>query len=128
MGVYDSQVALALRLIQEKGKAITLQQVNTIVPDDAKPWETSAETPDPIVMRAVFLNFNHQDVETHHRMGDTEIDAGDVKALVAADPAIAYVPSVGDNITDEETTYSIEWVQVLAPNGQKILFTLRLRK
>lgn len=128
MGVYDSQVALAERLIREKGKAVSIVRQTTTVPDPSKPWEpgTSSESLDPAY--GVFLNFNQVDMETMSKMaGASEIQASDRKVLLAA-AALSGAPTTNDKLRDESGDWSIEWVQELAPNGESILYTLRARK
>lgn len=128
MGVYDSQVALAERLIREKGKPVQIVRQTTTVPDPNKPWESgeAVETLDDAY--GVFLNFNNQDMETISKMsGASEILASDRKVLLAA-AATSGTPTTNDKLRDETGDWSIESVQVLSPNGENILYTLRARQ
>lgn len=128
MGVYDSQVALAERLIREKGKAVQVVRLATTLPDADKPWEpgTSTETLDGAY--GVFLNFNQEDMATFSKMaGASEILASDRKVLLAA-AATTSAPTTTDKLRDADGDWSIEYVQVLSPNGENILYTLRARK
>ena len=127
MGVYDSQVALAERLIREKGKAVQVVRQTTVT-TPGKPWEPGV--PDEALTDAygVFLNFSQNDMETMSKMaGASEIQASDRKVLLAAAAAGA-PPTTSDKLRDADGDWSIEWAQVLAPNGENILYTLRVRR
>lgn len=126
MGVYDSQIALAERLISEKGKEVQLVRRTVVVPDPSKPWETGTSTEVITNVHAVFLNFNQKDLETQHRMYG-EIEVGDRKVLIAA-AATGGPISIKDVLRDGATEYTIEYVQVISPNGEDILYTARARK
>lgn len=126
MGVYDSQVALADRLIREKGKPVIVVRQTTTTP--VNPWEPGI--PDELLDDAygVFLNFSQKDMETMSKMdGASEIQASDRKVLVAAQTTIAPI-TINDKLRDESGDWAIEWVQILAPNGENILYTLRVRQ
>lgn len=127
MGVYDSQIALAERLIREKGKPVTIIRQTTVT-DPAKPWEPGVPTEEQDEAYGVFLNFNQNDMETYGKMpGASEIQASDRKVLLAA-AAVNVPPTPNAKLRDETGDWSIEWVRALAPNGDNILFTLRVRK
>lgn len=128
MGVYDSQVAMAERLIREKGKPVQIVRQTTTLPDPSKPWEPG----EPIEVLddayGVFLNFNQKDMETLSKMaGASEILSSDRKVLLAA-AATNGSPTTNDKLRDASGDWAIEYVQVLSPNGENILYTLRVRK
>lgn len=127
MGIYDSQVALAERLIREKGKAVqVVRQATTTTP--GKPWKAGAPNESLDDAYGVFLNFSQKYMETLSKMaGASEIQASDRKVLLAA-AALSGAPTTNDKLRDETGDWSIEWVQVLSPNGQNILYTLRVRQ
>lgn len=128
MGTYDRQVATAERLIREKGKAVQLVRQTTTTPDPTKPWEPGESTETLTDAYGVFLNFNQNDMETMSKMaGASEVQASDRKVLLAA-AAAGNPPTTNDKLRDADGDWSIEWVQVLAPNGENILYTLRARR
>lgn len=128
MGVYDSQVATAERLIREKGKPVQIVRQTTTIPDPDKPWEPGVPVETLDDAYGVFLNFNQQDMETYSKMsGASEILASDRKVLLAA-AALNGAPTTNDKLRDEDGDWSIEYAQVLAPNGEQILYTLRVRQ
>jgi hypothetical protein len=59
--------------------------------------------------------------------GASEIQASDRKVLLAAAAAGAPL-TTNDKLRDADGDWSIEWVQVLAPNGENILYTVRARR
>lgn len=128
MGTYDRQIATAERLIREKGKAVQVVRQTTTIPDPNKPWEpgTPGESLDDAY--GVFLNFNAKDMETMSKMaGASEVQASDRKVLLAA-AALTGAPTTNDKLRDATGDWSIEWVRVLSPNGENILYTLRVRQ
>lgn len=128
MGVYDRQIALAERLIREKGKPVQIISKAATIPDADEPWKQGPSDDTSKSAYGVFLNFNQNDMETIGKMpGASEIQVGDRKVLLAASAA-GNPPTVDDQLRDETGDWSIEWVQVLAPNGENILYTLRVRK
>jgi hypothetical protein len=123
MGTYDRQVALAERLIREKGKAVNI--VRLVPAIGSNPWDDGPPTEvlDPAF--GVFLNFNQKDLETQSLMPSiSEIQASDRKVLIAA-ASTTSPPTLTDMLRDESGDWSIKYVQELSPNGENILYTLR---
>lgn len=128
MGTYDRQVATAERLIREKGKPVQVVRQSTTLPDPDRPWEPGEPVETFTDAYGVFLNFNAQDMETMSKMaGASEIQSSDRKVLLAAAAAGAPL-TTNDKLRDADGDWSIEWVQVLAPNGENILYTVRARR
>lgn len=128
MGTYDRQVATAERLIREKGKPVQVVRQSTTLPDPDRPWEPGEPVETLTDAYGVFLNFNAEDMETMSKMaGASEVQSSDRKVLLAA--AAAGTPlTTNDKLRDADGDWSIEWVQVLAPNGENILYTVRARR
>lgn len=128
MGTYDRQVATAERLIREKGKPVQVVRQSTTLPDPDRPWEPGEPVETLTDAYGVFLNFNAQDMETMSKMaGASEIQSSDRKVLLAAAAAGAPL-TTNDKLRDADGDWSIEWVEVLAPNGENILYTVRARR
>lgn len=128
MGTYDRQVATAERLIREKGKPIQVVRQSTTLPDPDRPWEPGEPVETLTDAYGVFLNFNAADMETMSKMaGASEIQSSDRKVLLAAAAAGAPL-TTNDKLRDADGDWSIEWVEVLAPNGENILYTVRARR
>lgn len=128
MGTYDRQVATAERLIREKGKPVQVVRQSTTLPDPDRPWEPGEPVETLTDAYGVFLNFNAADMETMSKMaGASEVQASDRKVLLAAAAAGAPL-TTNDKLRDADGDWSIEWVQVLAPNGENILYTVRARR
>ena len=128
MGVYDRQVATAERMIRTKGKPVQIVRPSATVSDPNQPWNQTPGAPVLDDAYGVFLNFNQKDMETLGKMPDaSEIQSSDRKVLMAAASLIAS-PTRADKLRDETGDWSIEYVQVLSPNGENILYTLRVRR
>lgn len=127
MGTYDSQRALAQRLIQAKGCEVTFIRV-TPVADGTNEWDNA--DPNEVAVsgvQAVFLNFNAKDMETLHRLGETDINTTDRKILIAATRLGGTAPKIGDFVDDGSIKWRVMWLQNISPNGEDILYTVRGR-
>lgn len=126
MGVYDRQVALAERLIREKGKALNIVRIVPV--PGPNPWDDDVPTEVLDPCYGVFLNFNQKDLETQSATpGISEVSASDRKVLIAA-AATTAAPTRADVLRDADGDWSIEYVQALSPNGEQILYTVRARR
>lgn len=127
MGTYDLQIGVAASLIRQQGKQVLLVRHVNASPDPNQPWNTDTTSTVTESVYAVFLNLNIKDAETQSYMKGTEILAGDRKVLIAGNATNA-PPSLKDELLDGSVRWSIESVQELAPNGEQILYTLRVRR
>jgi len=135
MGVYDSQIALALRLIAAKGATATWQKHVEITPDPEQPWKTQPaptlqDQPPPVSgpsyqVKMVLLE-PKQDIRypLWHLMQGTEIPAGAPFALMAQVP---FEPQTNDIVVVGTKNYVVKSIDVVAPNDvEKILYKIQL--
>lgn len=128
MGTYDSQVALALRLIREKGGPATYVEMQP--QSGANPWDPVDSVPVEHTVDAVFLNLNLQTSGETFWNG-TQVMQGDKKVLMAGAALAARVNINGeihrvvDGVTEK---WKIINNKLLDPNGQRILYTLQVRQ
>ena len=127
MARFDSQQALAQRLIALNGEDVSIKVYASTTPDPAKPWlpGNSAET--TVSAKAVFLNYTTQQAGQTYADG-TEIHRDDKKVLVAALGLSADPNLQGDITRADGTVFRIVKIKLLDPNGQKILFELQARR
>lgn len=129
MGTYDSQVALALRLIREKGgPAVYVEMQPQSGPN---PWDPSDSVPVEHNVDAVFLNLNLQTSGETYWNG-TQVLQGDKKVLMAG-AALAARANVNGEIHrtvqgGDFEKWKIINAKLLDPNGQRILYTLQVRQ
>ena len=126
MGTYDRQVATALRLIREKGKAVQLKRV-TANPQAAMPWRADAPTEALEAVHVVVLPFTQKDAETQGYRLDSEVHKK-VRKVLLAGASLSAPPALQDQLVDGAETWDIAYVQELAPNGEQILYTMRVSR
>ena len=119
MGVYDQQIATALRLLKAKGETSTIERGSKVA--GAQSWKPGTATTDHAATAAWF-NFNLD------RVDGEKIKAGDQRVIVAAS-GLAITP---DASTDQivragGSRWSIMAVETLSPNGEEIIHTLQVR-
>jgi hypothetical protein len=126
MGEYDSALALALRLIKKKGRAVTLRQYSDApVPDANKPWRVGQPTPTDLPGFAVLLDFG--DMGEHYMPG-TEVQVGDKLVLMPAS-GLAAAPQLRDVLVfGAEEPWAIVTVQTLEPGGVPVLHSMQVRR
>jgi hypothetical protein len=130
MGVYDSQIETARRLIAAKGGPCTLV-VTTSAVDPAKPWDTRpVDTEQSTPCTGVFLRFKTGEYGTTFANGDV-IQQADRKVLVAAKD-LAFSPKLKGylvrNLPSGDENWAVVGIDTLDPNGEKILYTLQVRQ
>ncbi len=121
MGVYDTQIATAKRLIAAKGQLVTWRQLPTTLPDSDKPWQPSADMPNDFDAKIVFITMNRMGRELLRFLSGTEVTTGTVRGLMAAS---SFEPSTKDVIFRDNKTLRIISIDPLCPNGETILYTI----
>lgn len=126
MGEYDSALALALKLIKKKGRAVTLRQFSDApVGDVNKPWRVGQPTPTNLPAFAVLLDFG---AIGEHYMPGTEVQVGDRLVLMPASD-LAATPQLRDVLVfGAEEPWAIVTVQTLEPGGVPVLHSMQVRR
>lgn len=125
MARFDNAVALALRLITKNGEVSTLRRkVDGALPDATKPWEPGTPTFTSFVSRCVWLDFKVDRIDGELvKVGDQQVFFPASTMAVDPDPATDHVVRA-----DGERWTIVGPVQVLKPNGQRILVQCHVRK
>ncbi len=121
MAEYDRMISTAKRLITKKGAMITWRQVIN-VPNPSKPWETIQQTIDHTVPM-VILPLDYQGREFLRTLNN-DVPVGDDYGLI---PAVEFDPAVSDTVIAHGKTYQVNTVNLIAPNGQKVLYTVTFK-
>lgn len=126
MGEYDGALALALRLIKKKGRAVALRQFSDApVPDAIKPWRVGQPTHLDVPGFAVLLDFGSMG---ERYMSGTEIQVGDKLVLMPAS-GLGVTPQLRDVLVfGAEDPWAIVTVQTLEPGGVPVLHSLQVRR
>jgi hypothetical protein len=128
MGVYDRQIANAKRQIKAKGQAVIWRKLTPNVGED--PANPGAGTPvDFPVSIAFFPNIQTRLGFTGTMLPNTEVPGGQFYGLMAA---VGFVPEQVDTvILPDGTVLGVDdknGLNLLAPNGDPILWTVRFTK
>lgn len=127
MGVYDRQIATAQRIIKAKGEAcVWASQIPPTTPDPDKPWLITpgapVEYPDVAI---AFFPLERQFSELIRYLKGTDIVGGSLYGLMGA---VDFVPQITDTVVRKDgTRLSIASIDPLAPNGEKILYTIEFK-
>lgn len=124
MGQFDRQIATALRLIKKNGQAVKWRSIaNSIPTDPDKPWIGSTN-PAP-VEHDVFICFvpvkDQQWRKFLKYLTNTEVQIGDLAGLMGN---VNFEPNPKDVVIRDGVELAINNIDLLSPNGQKILWTL----
>ena len=126
MGSYDYQIATAKRIIAKNGRACVWRALGNDAPADSdKPWTKGAETTNDNMVSIMFLPDTRSNLAFLQTLTDQPINVGDDYGIMAA---VDFVPTTRAEIYDESGTTllrGIKSVDVLAPNGEAIMYTLR---
>lgn len=121
MSEYDASVAVAINLIRKKGRIVTLQKMSAASTDPNKPWKGQGS---PVVESSVPEVPSCFVPHTGSNLGFISVASELLKrseqvALVAP---IAEGLEVNDRILDNGVTWKVDWVQVLKPALQTVLY------
>ncbi len=122
MGEYDHAIATAQRLIAKKGQTVTWQvRENGVSVDAETPWKPEDA---PVVehqVSIVFLPYNRSNYEFLKMMTGTEVAVGKTYGLMGA---VGFDPVLKDTIVRDGESMGVATIDVLAPNGQPVLYTI----
>lgn len=109
----------AVRLIAKFGRDASILIKGSAADTPAEPWDGAVSEGVPETVKAVFLDFNANQID------GTVIQAGDQRVLVAAkgNPAI----DTADTILDGDKRWRIVAANLLKPGTVEYLWTLQVR-
>lgn len=113
---YDSLRAVALKLIGEKGREVTLRSRSSGA-YDASTGSASATYTDT-VMSAVVSNYPMRNID------GTRVQQGDLKIMLVSDVA----PHVGDGLLIGGVEHEVLDVRELNPGGTTLTYTMQVRR
>lgn len=121
MGRFDRQIATALKLIKKNGQTVTWRNIPPTTPDPVKPWLPVGGIPVDHSPLICFLPLDLQGKEFIASLGGTEAVTGTFYGLMGN---VDFNPLVTDIVFRDGVALDIESIDLLSPNGQKILYTI----
>lgn len=124
MARFDRQIATANKLIQKNGQLVVWKSVTTGAPADAAmPWKPTVAVDPQHDAYICFLPINRQMTQLFNYLrGTNDIPTGSVMGLMAGN--VAFAPKLKDVVMRDGDTLRIKSIDLLSPNGQKILYTI----
>lgn len=121
MGRFDRQIETALRLVGKYGQSVQWAKSLPVVADPNFPTRV---TDGPITFYSPHICFLPLDMagkEFIRSLGGGEAVSGTYYGLMGSVP---FVPSTRDVVTRDGVKLDIMSIDLLSPNGQKILYTI----
>jgi len=127
MGVYDRQIATALRMIREKGELCVWASSTQAEANDSEPWNgTPSESVPYEDTPIVFFPLNQQWSELIRYLRGTEVQSGSLYGIM---PQVEFSPQLTDSVTRSDGSVLRPLaIDPLSPNGEIILYTIRFNK
>lgn len=122
MARFDRAIQTALRLIAKNGEKVKWRVIDdAAAPDSSQPWNPGPATPEDKDVTICFLPVDRQTMETFTFIKGTEVPKGSVMGLMGNVP---FNPNLKDVVIRDGVELRIANIDVLSPNGQKVLYTV----
>ena len=121
MAQFDRQIASALRLIKKNGQKVQWLKEIANIPDPLKPWLPVGTTPIVYEPFIVFFPLDLQGKEFLFSLNGSEAVTGTYYGLMGN---VNFEPNTSDIIVRDGIILDINSIDLLSPNGQKILYTI----
>ncbi|ALH23586.1 head closure Hc1 [Xanthomonas phage vB_Xar_IVIA-DoCa1] len=122
MARFDRAIQTALRLIAKNGEKVKWRVIDdAAAPDPSQPWNPGPATPEDKDVTICFLPVDRQTMETFTFIKGTEVPKGSVMGLMGNVP---FNPNLKDVVIRDGVELRIANIDVLSPNGQKVLYTV----
>jgi hypothetical protein len=121
MARYDEEIQMALELIKESGQQVIYRQVDK-VENPTEPWLPGEGTVHEYNPYICFLPLDKEGREFLSYLGQTEAIVGGYYGLMGQVP---FNPDkLRDTIIRDGVVLNINSIDLLSPNGQKVLYTI----
>jgi hypothetical protein len=121
VGVYDSSVAMATRLIAAKGQSCSWQQTAIVVPNEEQPWLPTKGAVTEYLVTIAFLPASSLLAKL---FAGSNIAQGGTRGLMAA---VDFTPNVADIVLRGGRSIGLKAVDQLNVNGEVILWKLEFK-
>lgn len=124
MARFDSQIAMALRLIKKNGQLVQWRIMPDATPNPDQPWKPSPLVPEDKLAIICFLPMTGSFKQLLAYIKGTEVKTSSVYGLMGA---VDYELNTKDVVVRDGDIYDISSIDTLSPNGQKILHTIEFK-
>lgn len=122
MAVYDDDIEMALEMIAESGQLVTWRQINDASPvDPTEPWKPGKTTPTDFDATICFFPVDKDTAKSFSTVKGSEIPKGCTLGYMGQAP---FVPNLKDVVIRNGKQLRIVDFDVIAPNGEIILYTV----
>lgn len=120
MARFDRAIQTALRLIAKNGEKAKWRVIDdAAAPDPSQPWNPGPATPVDKDVVICFLPIDRQTMETFAFIKGTDVPKGSVMGLMGNVP---FDPNLKDVVIRNGVELRIANIDLLSPNGQKVLY------
>lgn len=122
---FAKQIEMALRLIKKNGQRVVWREVENNIVDSDKPWQQGeAQIKDNDVI-ICFLPIDLQTQQTLTFLKGTELPRGSVMGYMGKVP---FEPNLKDVVIRDGKELRIVNIDLLSPNGEKVLYEIVFRE
>jgi len=122
--VFATQIATAQRLISKFGQSCTWRKTAVSTPNPAKPWEMIPGVATDVTVKVVFVSKFKEHFFLKY-MANTEIPEGLFVGYMAAQ---SFTPAINDILIRGSETLTIQAIDIVAPNGELILYIITVKR
>jgi len=122
MAQFDRQIKTAIKLILKNGVAAKWRIIDDPVTDEElTPWKPGAYTPEDKDVVICFLPVSTQAMQSFNFINGTDVPKGSTMGLMGN---VDFEPNLKDVVIYDGKQLRIASIDLLSPNGQKILYTV----
>lgn len=118
MSTYSALIATAQRLIANKGQVVTWRKISSVPSDPAKPWLGDSPSNQDFLVSIVFFTTNNKTLNNNDTL---EFVKSSLKGFMGQ---VEFAPSLKDIIIRNGKELSISSIDIISPNGEKILYDI----
>jgi len=127
MGQYDRAIATAQRLIAKYGQVVVWNSKLNGAPGNAnEPWKPTDTAPIPHTVSICFVPVRDRETRKFLQfLKGSEVQVGALAGLMGA---VDFDPNASDAVIRDGAELAIANIDLLSPNGQKVLYTIEFKE
>lgn len=126
MSQFDGAIATATRLIKKYGQKVTWVQVKDGA-NPSQPWKPAAANDTNKTVYICFVSAKDNEWRKFlATLTGTEVPVGKLAGIMAG--GLSFEPTLKDKVVRAGKTLTVTNIDVIAPNEQKVLYTLEFQE